>query len=387
MTRPTPRAFTIIELLVVVSIIALLIGILLPAIGKARDAARTTQSLANLRNLATAHASYAATFNDRQLAFLDDNFSSYGNNPQAALTGFIAANGEPANGVGTGVALGWGYTLQGQYVYFEYRLSTAQGAGNIYTAVPMTFGAGQWGGFGAFRFGNAKQLNNFVNGRFYDKTFYAPKDTVAWNAVDSPAGDASCFDDPGEFCSRPSLPGQGDLPVFSSYVLSPAAMFAPQVMAMQAGLPQQGWRNPWQLNGAFRSPAMGQATFPSLKTHIIEHHWLQNRRIDCNPAFGGATPYGYGCEPYYFNHAFESQPAALFYDGSVRMISTRQAMRADLRVRTQTSGQKGLWHPGAPMPGGPGYFIDRGYDQASTGYHILTVDGIRGRDIGSDGGA
>ena len=45
------HGFTIVELLVVVSIIALLIAILLPAIGKARDAARVTQSTANLRNL------------------------------------------------------------------------------------------------------------------------------------------------------------------------------------------------------------------------------------------------------------------------------------------------------------------------------------------------
>ncbi len=58
------RAFTLIELLVVIAIIALLIGILLPALGQARCSARKLVGGTNHRTIAQAFFLYAEQFDD-----------------------------------------------------------------------------------------------------------------------------------------------------------------------------------------------------------------------------------------------------------------------------------------------------------------------------------
>ena len=366
LSRKALRAsgFTIVELLVVVSIIALLIALLLPAVAKGRDKALISNSIANLKNLATANETYGGDWGDRQFTACPDDAGIVAGDCATYIAN-IACPPQQLLGWDTNGAM-WGYFTGGQ----GGKCAGYPGnCGNWVVHIPI----GMPDGYGAFRAPGLKAFHDYVGGRFYDPTLFAPKDVVPLANI------SKYFTSAAEFTYEPALALYED----SSYCFSPAAMYDVKVFKRN-GVPNAQGNIALTGNsytaanvagaGAFRSPPVSRCAYPSLKTRMIEHNWLQQPPDSLiNMNFGGGTT------PWFFNHGYNSAPACLFFDGHIELVGCQRAQQAENRAGK-------LWARNTPFGGG-GYYGGQSYDfLVNTSFHMLTTDGIIGRDVlGSEG--
>jgi prepilin-type N-terminal cleavage/methylation domain-containing protein len=358
--RNRKGGFTIVELLVVVSIIALLIALLLPAVQKGRDKALISQSVANLKNLASANETYAGDWGDRQFTCVPDDAGVVGGNCNTYIQN--GANGvacPPQQLLGWDVnGAMWGYFLGGG------RCAGYPGnCGNWIVHLPI--GLPGTDAYGAWRIPGLKAFHDYVNGRFYDSTLYAPKDVVPLNNV------AKYFTSAAEFTYNQSEGIYED----SSYCFSPAAMWDVKVLQRNtATLTGSGYTNPNTLPAGFRSPPVSRCKYPAMKTRMLEHNWLQNTPDQLvSPFFTGNST------PWTFNAGYNSAPAGLFFDGHIELVGCQRAQQGE-----QRAGK--LWSRNTPY-GTNGYYGAYSYDfLVDTSFHVFTTDGIEGRDVlGAEG--
>ncbi len=351
--------FTIVELAVVMLVIVILLAAAVPVIAGAGGNAGIQQSMANLVAQSAAHLLYAADWNGRQVTQNPDDFGAYGGDVGNYGEIYVGCIVEFDPDCPPPIIAGIGPTQSGSWAIWAYWPTP----GNNILFQPINFpgppnDSSNADGWGYWRFPQTRPIHDYLNGRYHDPVFFAPNDT---SVVDPIAG---CLDEPAEFVAS-----QDCNPAWSSYGRSPAAMFHPDVFRSNA---DGGWQAPWDLDHGYESPGLFQATYPDLKTHLIEHSWVQNPPAPCNPVF-------LSCEPYYFNMGIDSAPVTLFFDGHIRLLLNSEVLFADLQVLTQTGQVDGLWHRGTPF-GASGYHIDNGFDGVPLSHHVLTTDGILGRD-------
>jgi hypothetical protein len=356
--RTHPDGATLTETLAVLVCLLVAMAFILPALAQVGQTIPVSRSTHNLRVLHEALACYAADWNDRQFTAVPDDVG-IAEGDCGDYVEWHCGCWPPLYAGSDCEGVRWGYFFQCAGDPFP-PFNCPE-----FAAFPISFDPLPTLGAGVFRNPQVKSLHDYVNGKYYDPVYFAPLDGKAFRAA------LPKFAEPCEFAHT------GGATVPSSYVLSPAAMYDPDVMRAPS---QGGFQDPRTLDHGFRSPAVTQVRYPDLKTWMIEHNWLRNPPAACNPdyvdLFGSFSE---ECDPYLFNHGADAEPLAFFFDGSVQSLRTGDVADDDAQVLDQTGGVDGLWSRDTPL-GETGYFGDVSVDGIVVSHHVLTTDGILGRD-------
>ena len=359
------KAFTMLEVTVACVIVGGLMSVSMPLLARTGDDSRLTQSLGNLRNLSSACGAYGADYNDRQYTAVPDESGMYGDGIAGACSGITAKQCIPQMILGWDAGGGlWGYWIKGTP---ERCASWPGNCGNFAFYAPSNLWDGSW--VGSWRLSNCKAFNSYVGGKFYDKVFWAPKDSATYDPI------KKYFDTAVEFSG-----GISDI-TLPTYCWSPAAMWAPDVLAWSRrkgnGKDATVGVEPTKatMPGSFKSPGAGLAQYPALKWRMWEHQWLQGIEGEpFNPGFETPTPWLY-------NQGAASAPAVMCFDGHTQVAKLESVRRDQASALSQAAP---LYFVGGNTT--RSYYTSIARDAAAKGSDacnagILTVDGILGRDM------
>lgn len=330
------KGFTLIELLIVIAIIALLVGILLPALGEARKVGRKSICESNIRQFGVAVNNYATDFTDRIASFTWKKGEQY-------------ADWVPAAGDATQAAANQAVDILRRQAF---RDDITQIAGWIPHVLYSHL-----------------VLNDYLAQRLPEKSVACPEDRLLLRWQESVATDPNGFESLIPDVERPA--GSGNVikrwPYSSSYSFVPSAWSPDKATSATNPTVTQGPNHfTFMVPGQGATTILGlrklsDVTFTSQKVLMYDSH---SRHFDKRRQLF----YAYS----------DARAPILFFDASVRTYKTSDTDRGFRPAAPTTPNptifayQPDAWEP--PTRSGAA-------SEAVIGHYRWTREGLRGVDV------